>query len=238
VIAARGLTKRYGTRLALDGVDFTAADGRITGLLGPNGAGKTTTFRIAAGLLAADDGAVEIGPGDGWRALGVLPHGHGLYSRLTAREQVEYFGALRGLRGARLRARVSDLLAQLGLADRADSPTGTLSEGQRMKVALACALVHEPANLILDEPTSGLDVMSTRALHDVLRTLRGAGACILFSSHVMHEVAALCDRVVMLAHGRVVAAGPPGDLLRVHRVESLEDLFVSLSHDAPAVGTS
>ncbi len=230
MIAARGLTKRYGARLALDGVGFTASDGSITGLLGPNGAGKTTTFRIVSGLLRADAGRIEIDDGGvhgGRRTLGVLPHAQGLYGRLTVREHIRYFGVLRGMPHGLLETRLADLLTLLGLSETADSLTRTLSEGQRAKVALACALVHGPRNLILDEPTSGLDVMSTRGLHTLLRSLRDQGACILFSSHVMHEVGALCDRVVMLAHGRVVASGTPAELLDENHVGSLEDLFIS-----------
>lgn len=236
MIAARGLTKHYGARRALDRVTFTAPDGSITGLLGPNGAGKTTTFRIVSGLLRPDAGRIEIGgpDGDGLATLGVLPHVHGLYGRLTVREHIRYFGALRGLPAARLDSRVSQLVEQLGLTDAAESFTRTLSEGQRVKVAVAGALVHSPHNLILDEPTSGLDVMSTRALHALLRSLREQGACVLFSSHVMHEVSALCDEVVMMAAGRVAAAGSPAALLEQHGVDSLEDLFVSLSQISSA----
>jgi sodium transport system ATP-binding protein len=238
LIAACELTKHYGARRALDSVTFTAPDGSITALLGPNGAGKTTTFRIASGLLRPDAGRIDIGGRDGVRALGVLPHVDGLYGRLTVREHIRYFGALRGLRGGILEARVSQLIEQLGLNAAAESFTRTLSEGQRVKVAVAGALVHTPRNLILDEPTSGLDVMSTRALHALLRSLRDQGACVLFSSHVMHEVSALCDHVVMMAGGRVAASGRPAALLEQHRVSSLEDLFVSLSQISSERGVS
>ena len=235
MIAATRLTKRFGTRLALDRVTFAAPDGAITGLLGPNGAGKTTTFRIASGLLRADEGRVEIAIANGGAAttLGVLPHVHGLYGRLTVREHISYFGALRGMQGNVLAARVSALIDQLGLSTSADIPARALSEGQRARVALAGALVHAPHNLILDEPTSGLDVMSTRALHALLRSLRDQGACVLFSSHVMHEVASLCDSVVILAGGRVAAAGPPAALLAQSGVASLEELFVTLGATSP-----
>jgi sodium transport system ATP-binding protein len=238
MIAARELTKHYGARRALDAVTFTAPDGSITALLGPNGAGKTTTFRIASGLLRPDAGRIDVGGRDGACTLGVLPHVDGLYGRLTVREHIRYFGALRGLRGGRLEARVTQLIDQLGLNAAAESFTRTLSEGQRVKVAVAGALVHTPHNLILDEPTSGLDVMSTRALHALLRSLRDQGACVLFSSHVMHEVSALCDQVVMMAGGRVAASGSPAELLEQHRVSSLEDLFVSLSQIASERGVS
>jgi sodium transport system ATP-binding protein len=230
MIAAVSVTKRYGARLALDAVSFTAPDRSITGLLGPNGAGKTSTFRIASGLMRADAGRIDIGRnGRAAPTLGVLPHVPGLYGRLTVREHITYFGALRGMRGDRLDRRVTELIDLLDLSAAADSPARTLSQGQTVKVALAGALVHKPQHLILDEPTSGLDVLSTRALHALLRSLRDEGACVLFSSHVMHEVAMLCDRVVMLADGRIAAAGTPGEVLERHGVSSLEELFVAVS---------
>jgi sodium transport system ATP-binding protein len=238
MIAARELTKHYGARRALDAVTFTAPDGAITGLLGPNGAGKTTTFRIVSGLLQADHGQVTITGRNAAAsaALGVLPHGHGVYGRLTVREHIRYFGGLRGLAGERLDARVEMLIDGFGLATAADVPARTLSEGQRVKLSLAGAIVHEPDNLILDEPTSGLDVVSTRALHALLRSRRDQGACVLFSSHVMHEVANLCDTVVLLVGGTVAAAGSPAVLLERHGLGSLEDLFLSLSATVPAEG--
>ena len=238
MIAARELTKHYGAHLALDAVTFTARDGSITGLLAPNGAGKTTTFRIVSGLLRADAGRIEVSTHAGAPALGVLPHVHGLYGRLTVREHIRYFGALRGMGEGGLAARVTQLIEQLGLNEVAGSFTRTLSQGQRVKVAVAGALVHAPQNLILDEPTSGLDVMSTRALHALLRSLRDQGACVLFSSHVMHEVSALCDAVVMMTGGRVAAAGAPADLLERHGVSSLEDLFVALNGSHAGQGVS
>jgi sodium transport system ATP-binding protein len=258
MIAVRSLTKHYGSRLALDGVSFAARDGTITGLLGPNGAGKTTTFRVVSGLLPADGGEVELndnaegsrGRSDessfgswevvSWkvtptrsrrRLLGVLPQSPGVYGRLTVREHLFYFGRLHEMPERSLATRAAELLTLLRLNEQADSLASTLSEGQRARVAIACMLVHGPANLVLDEPTTGLDVMSARAVHALLRELRDRGACILFSSHVMHEVAALCDEVVMLARGRVVATGPPLALLERHGAESLEDLFVRVSEE-------
>jgi sodium transport system ATP-binding protein len=237
MIAARGLTKRYGARRALDAVTFTAPDGAITGLLGANGAGKTTTFRILSGLLRADSGDVRLaGRDDRTATLGVLPHSHGVYGRLTVREHVRYFAELRGVPPGQLGQRVAELIDQLGLDAAADAPARTLSEGQRVKLLLAGAMVHEPDNLILDEPTSGLDVVSTRALHARLRALRDRGACVLFSSHVMSEVASLCDTVVMLVDGVVAAAGTPSALLARYGAGSLDDLFVSLSADGPVDG--
>jgi len=230
MITARGLTKRYGACRALDAVTFTAPDGAITGLLGANGAGKTTTFRILSGLLRADHGDVRLAGREGRPAtLGVLPHAHGVYGRLTVREHIRYFAELRGALPGRLDERVAQLIDQLGLGGAADVPARTLSEGQRVKLLLAGAIVHEPDNLILDEPTSGLDVVSTRALHARLRSLRDRGACVLFSSHVMSEVASLCDTVVMLVDGVVAAAGAPAALLARYGAGSLDDLFVSLT---------
>ena len=236
MIEARGLAKRFGSVVALDSLSFTAADGRITGLLGPNGAGKSTTLRILQSLVTADAGTALV---DGEavhrdslgtrRQIGVLPHSAGLYGALTARENIEYFGRLTGLPGAQARERATTLIQQLGLTDIADRRTKGFSQGQRIKTALARALVHAPRNLLLDEPTNGLDVPSVRALRAVLRQLRDAGHCIVFSSHVMHEVATLCDDIVVMAHGRVVAAGTPESLRERTGAADLEQAFLQLT---------
>jgi sodium transport system ATP-binding protein len=241
MIEARGLAKRFGSVVALDSLSFTAADGRITGLLGPNGAGKSTTLRILQSLVTADAGTAYV---DGeavhrdslcTRAqIGVLPHSAGLYAALTARENIEYFGRLTGLSGAQARDRATSLIQQLGLTDIADRRTKGFSQGQRIKTALARALVHAPRNLLLDEPTNGLDVPSVRALRAVLRQLRDAGHCIVFSSHVMHEVATLCDDIVVMAHGRVVAAGTPESLRERTGAADLEQAFLQLTGDEGA----
>lgn len=235
MIAVSGLKKRFGSVVAVDGVSFTAPDGLVTGLLGPNGAGKTTTLRVVCTLMRPDEGHVVIDGHDVERApmkarvaLGVLPDAHGLYPRLTAREHVRYAGALHGLRKAELEARVEAVLKSLDMASIADRRTEGFSHGETMKVALARAMVHDPRNVVLDEPTRGLDVMSTRALRDVVRRLRGEGRCVVFSSHVMQEVAALCDRVVVIARGRVVAEGTPDEMCAKAGKESLEDAFVAL----------
>ena len=236
MIEARGLAKRFGSVVALDSLSFTAADGRITGLLGPNGAGKSTTLRILQSLVTADAGTALV-DGEavhrdslGTRAqIGVLPHSAGLYGALTARENIEYFGRLTGLPGAQARERATTLIQQLGLTDIADRRTKGFSQGQRIKTALARALVHAPRNLLLDEPTNGLDVPSVRALRAVLRQLRDAGHCIVFSSHVMHEVATLCDDIVVMAHGRVVAAGTPESLRERTGAADLEQAFLQLT---------
>jgi sodium transport system ATP-binding protein len=233
VIAVRALAKAFGAVRALDGVSFDAADGRITGLLGPNGAGKSTTLRILYTVLAPGSGSAAV---DGFdtareplevrRRIGALPHGAGLYPNLTARENIAYFGRMHGLSGAALGARVAGLIELLDLGEVADRRAKGFSQGQRTKTALARALVHAPQNVLLDEPSNGLDVMATRSLRDLVRRLRADGKCVLFSSHVMQEVAALCDDIVIVAHGRVVAAGTP-DAIRARTGESsLEEAFV------------
>jgi sodium transport system ATP-binding protein len=235
MIEARGLAKRFGAVEAVKGVSFTAPDGRITGLLGPNGAGKSTTLRLLYAALSPDSGTalidgevVSAGNLASRRTLGVLPHGAGLYPHLTARENIRYYGQLHGLKGAALEVRISDLLDLLELGDAADRKTQGFSQGQKVKVGIARALVHSPRNLILDEPTNGLDVMAIRSLREVLRRLRAAGHCLLFSSHVMQEVAVLCDEVIIIARGEVVAQGTPEALREQAGTASLEDAFVRL----------
>ena len=228
--SARGTVVR-----AVDGVSFTARDGEITGLLGPNGAGKTTTLRVLYTLMRPDAGRVLVDgldaaerPGEVRRRLGVLPDARGLYKRLTARENVAYFGRLQGLDEATIAARTAKLSSALGMDEFIDRRTEGFSQGQRTKTAIARALVHDPRNVLLDEPTNGLDVMTTRAMRAFLRELRAEGRCVLFSSHVMQEVAALCDRVVVIAHGRVVAQGSPDELRAQTGRTSLEDAFVQV----------
>jgi len=235
MIHVTGLAKRFGTVEAVRDVSFTAPDGRITGLLGPNGAGKSTTLRILYGALTPDRGEARVdgllaGPQhtEARRQLGVLPHGAGLYPHLTARENIRYFGELHGMSGATLDQRIDELVAMLELGEAANRKTQGFSQGQKVKVGIARALVHSPRNLILDEPTNGLDVMAIRSLREVLRGLRAAGHCILFSSHVMQEVAALCDEVVIIAGGRVVASGAPEQLREQAGTTTLEDAFVKL----------
>ncbi|HUG02964.1 MAG TPA: ATP-binding cassette domain-containing protein, partial [Steroidobacteraceae bacterium] len=182
MIRVEGLSRSFGAVRAIDGVSFEARDGRITGLLGPNGAGKSTTLRVLytvlrpdAGTAAVDGIDVTADPLATRRAIGVLPHAAGIYPQLTARENVAYFGELHGLLPSDCARRVEELLAELEMADFADRRAKGFSQGERIKVALARALVHSPKNLLLDEPTNGLDVMATRALRAVIRKLRGAG---------------------------------------------------------------
>ena len=238
MIAIDGLAKSFGKRRevrAVAGVSLTAPDGEITGLLGPNGAGKTTLLRMLATLMLPDAGRATIDGADivaeriaVRRSIGVLSDARGLYPRLTGRENIRYFGALHGLSGAALDTRIDELVTALDLVDVADRRAQGYSQGERMKVAIARALVHDPHTLLLDEPTNGLDIMSTRALRDLLRRLRVAGKCVLFSSHVMQEVTALCDRIVILGRGQVVATGTAAELVAQSRAASLEDAFVAL----------
>ena len=233
MIEAEALCKRFGAIEAVREVSFAARDGEITGLLGPNGAGKSTTLRMVYGVLAPDSGSVRIDGidirGETSRArahLGVLPHAAGLYGNLTARENIAYFGSLQGIDRKRLRARTADLVASLAMEDFIERRAKGLSQGQRIKVALARALVHDPANLVLDEPTNGLDVMAIRSLREMLKALKSQGRCILFSSHVMQEVAALCDQVVIVGQGRVLAQGSLQSIRERGGTASLEEAFL------------
>ena len=239
MIRVEGITRSFGAVRAVDGVGFEAPDGRITGLLGPNGAGKSTTLRVLYTVLRPDSGSATVDgvdvvadPLGARRRIGVLPHGAAIYPQLTARENIAYFGRLHGLDGDVLAARIEALVADLEMGAIADRRARGFSQGERIKVALARALVHAPKNLLLDEPTNGLDVMATRALRALMLRLREAGHCILFSSHVMQEVAALCDEIVIVDKGRVVAAGTPDALRERFGSASLEDAFVSAIGDA------
>lgn len=238
MIAIDGLAKSFGRRAevkAVDGVSLVAANGEITGLLGPNGAGKTTLLRMLATLMIPDAGHATIDGRDVVadrfavrRQIGVISDARGLYPRLTGRENIRYYGSLHGLAAELLAARIDELIAVLGIGGIADCPAQGYSQGERMKVAIARALVHDPHTMLLDEPTNGLDIMSTRALRVFLRRLRSAGKCLLFSSHVMQEVSALCDRIVILGHGKVVASGTAEELVEQTGAASLEDAFVAL----------
>lgn len=236
MIALRGVQKRFGHVEAVRDVSFAADDGSVTGLLGPNGAGKTTSLRMLSGLMRPDSGAIVVDgvdvvsdPIGAQRVMGLLPDSRGLYPRLTAREHIRYFGELRGLSGSALAARTDRLLDQLGLSPLADRRVAGFSQGERTKVALARALVHDPRNVVLDEPTNGLDIMSTRAVRELIRVLKREGRCVLFSSHIMQEVSALCDRIVVIAQGTVVADGTPDALRRQARRADLEEAFVVLA---------
>jgi sodium transport system ATP-binding protein len=235
VIEAQALSKHFGAVQAVRAVSFRAADGRITGLLGPNGAGKSTTLRMLYTVLRPDAGdalvdghSVRATPLAAARRLGVLPHGAGIYPNLTARENIVYFARLHGLGGGAAAARAAELIELLEMQPFADRRASGFSQGERVRTALARALVHRPRNLLLDEPTNGLDVMAVRALRSLLRTLREEGHCVLFSSHVMQEVSALCDEVVVIAAGEVRAAGAPESIRAAAGAASLEEAFVRL----------
>ncbi len=236
MIQADDLNKRFGAVVAVRNLSLRARDGCITGLLGPNGAGKSTSLRILYTVLRPDAGdalidghSVTRTPLAAARRIGVLPHGAGIYANLTARENITYFGALQGLPRAAARTRAQELVKLLEMEEIADRRARGFSQGQRVKTALARALVHRPQNLLLDEPTNGLDVMAVRNLRALLMNLRSAGHCILFSSHVMQEVSALCDEIVVIAQGTALAAGTPEQIRTRAGAASLEDAFVGLT---------
>ncbi len=236
MIKVEDLAKRFGPIEAVRDVSFTAPDGSITGLLGPNGAGKTTTLRMIATLVKPSHGTARVDGIDGAadplavRArIGVLSDARGLYVRLTARENIAYYGALRGMDAGAIERSIDALAGLLDLGPLLDRRTDGFSQGERMKVAIARSIIHDPPNVMLDEPTNGLDVMTTRNLREVIRSLRDAGKCVLFSSHVMQEVSALCDEIVIVAKGAVVARGTSEVLLAASGRGNLEDAFVHLS---------
>jgi sodium transport system ATP-binding protein len=233
VISVQGLCKSFGDIKAVDGVSFEAQDGRVTGLLGPNGAGKSTTLRILYTVLKPDSGSATIDGIDvvaeslkARSHIGTLPLASGLYPHLTARENIAYYAKLYGMSCDVIDERVQKVIEQLDIRDFADRRTKGFSQGQRTKVALARALVHEPRNIILDEPSNGLDVMATRALRALIRELRSAGKCILFSSHVMQEVAQLCDEIVIIAEGQVALHDSAEGIRNRTGCDDLEDAFV------------
>ena len=237
MIATQGLRKTFdkGRVVAVDDVSFTARDGQITGLLGPNGAGKTTTLRMLYTLLKPDAGSMridginpEVEPLQVKRAMGVVPDSRGLYDRLSARENIAYYGRLQGLDKASISRRIDELATVMDMHEFIDRRTTGFSQGQRVKVAIARALIHDPRTVLLDEPTNGLDVMTTRALRGFLRQLKNEGRCVVLSTHIMQEVAALCDRIVIIAKGRVAAEGTADELLRRSGRDNLEDAFLQL----------
>jgi sodium transport system ATP-binding protein len=235
MIVVKNLRKSFGQVKAVNGVSFEARDGQITGLLGPNGAGKTTTLRMLYSLLPPDEGEIRIDGLDPTRdameikrTLGVVPDSRGLYARLTARENIRYYGELHGMKRRDIAHRIDELIETLDMSDFIDRRTEGFSQGQRVKVAIARAMIHEPQTVLMDEPSNGLDVMSTRALRDYVRSLRSNGHSVVLSTHIMQEVAALCDHIVIIAKGEVAADGTAEELLQRSGCESLEDAFVKL----------
>ncbi len=238
MIAAEHLKKSFGDVAAVRDVTLRAEDGQITALLGANGAGKTTSLRMIYALVTPQQGRVMIDginpveePLVARKRIGVLPDARGLYTRLTARENIEYFGRLHGMNEGDLKSRTDELIERLGITRFADRKTEGFSQGQRVKVALARSIVHDPQNIMLDEPTNGLDVMSTRAVRRFLRDERAKGKCILFSSHVMQEVSAVCDRIVIISDGVIKASGSEAEILQMTGEAQLEDAFVSLVNE-------
>jgi sodium transport system ATP-binding protein len=234
MIQVQGLSKSFGKVKAVQNVSFSASDGQITGLLGPNGAGKSTTLRMLYTLLKPESGTAKIdgfdvrqSPLEVQRRIGVLADARGLYPRLTSRENIRYFGRLHGLEGEALETQINSLLLLLDMQSIADRRTEGFSTGEKLKVSIARTLVHNPKNVLLDEPTNGLDVMSTRAMRQFILRLRGEGKCVLFTSHIMQEVAALCDQIVIISRGEVSANGSPDDLRKQTGRENLEDAFVA-----------
>jgi sodium transport system ATP-binding protein len=236
MIDVRALRKSFKSVTALDGISFAARNGEVTGLIGPNGAGKTTALRIIYTVMQPDSGSVHIDDMDVRtdqmavrRRLGVLPDSLGLYPRLTAREHVRYYGRLHGLGGTVLENRIAALSDELGMDEFIDRRAKGFSKGQTRKVTLARALVHEPHNLLLDEPTNGLDIASSLAVHNLIRDIRDSGRCVLFCSHIMSEVAKICDRIVIIAGGRVAGAGTIDELMDQTGKTDLEDFFLALT---------
>jgi len=235
MIVVKNLKKSFGKVKAVNGVSFEARNGEITGLLGPNGAGKTTILRMLYSLLPPNEGEIRIDGMDPHRdamaikrTLGVIPDNRGLYDRLTARENISYFGELHGMNRPSIAQRIKELTSTLDMEDFIDRRTEGFSQGQRVKVAIARAMVHEPQTVLMDEPSNGLDVMSTRALRHYILSLKEAGQSVVLSTHIMQEVAALCDRIVIIAKGRVAADGSADQLLEKSGCDSLEDAFVKL----------
>ena len=235
MIKVRNLHKSFGDVKAVKGISFDVNDGEITGLLGPNGAGKTTTLRMLYSLLPPDEGEIRIDGLDPTkdamaikRTLGVVPDSRGLYTRMSARENIAYYGQLHGMSRADINVRIEELTETLDMGDFIERRTEGFSQGQRVKVAIARAMIHKPQTVLLDEPSNGLDVMSTRALRRYILELKNAGHSVILSTHIMQEVAALCDRIIIIANGQIAADGTADDLLEKSGCDSLEDAFVKL----------
>ena len=234
MIKVDDIHKSFGAVRAVRGVSFEAEDGKITGLLGPNGAGKSTTLRVLYTVMKPDEGAASIDGHDvvvesleARRCTGALPHGAGLYPHLTARENIAYYATLCGIPQKDIANKVDSIIELLEIEEFAHRRTKGFSQGQRTKVALARALVHDPQNIILDEPSNGLDVMATRSLRELILKLKDSGRCVLFSSHVMQEVAALCDEIIIIAHGKVAIDDSTDGIRKQTGCDDLEDAFVA-----------
>ncbi len=235
MILVNNISKSFGNVQAVKDVSLEAPDGQITALLGANGAGKTTSMRMIYALIEPATGTVAIDgidsvsdPIAARARMGILPDARGLYTRLTARENIQYFGRLQGMNDEIIDQRMKEMIERLGMEKFIDRKTEGFSQGQRVKVALARCLIHDPQNILLDEPTNGLDVMSTRGVREFLRDEKAKGKCVLFSSHVMQEVSAVCDDIVVIDAGEICARGSETELLAVTGRDNLEDAFVHL----------
>ena len=235
MITAAGLAKSFGEIQAVKEVSFTAKNGEATGLLGPNGSGKSTTLRVIYGLLKQDTGTASIDGVDilaetrkAQGMMGVLTDTHALYVRLTAREHIHYFGRLHGVDENKLENNTDELLRLLDMQSIADRRVEGFSQGEKTKVCLARALIHDPPNVLLDEPTNGLDVMTTKSVRDLISELKNRNICVTFSSHMMHEVARLCDHIVIISEGTVVTAGSAEEIRGTAKEDNLEEAFIKL----------
>ena len=232
-VAVERLEKTLGANAVLRGISLEAKAGEIFGLLGPNGAGKTTTLRIICTLLSPDAGTVDVlgfstrtAPEEVRKRIGVVTADIGVYPRLSARENIEYFARLCGLSGANLDRKVDGVVERLDMGSFAKQRAESLSSGQKQKVAIARAIVHDPQVLMFDEPTSNLDVLASKEVREFMVEVKGRGKCVIFSTHVMHDAERLCDRITIIHQGRVVASGPTTEVRGEHR--DLEDAFLAL----------
>jgi len=233
------LEKQLGPNKVLRGISFEAQSGQIFGLLGPNGAGKTTTLRIICTLLAPDAGAVEVlgfdtrtAPQEVRRRVGVVTAEIGVYPRLSARENIQYFAELSGVMDGKVRQRVEAVIDRLDMGSFANQRAESLSSGQKQKVAIARAIVHDPPVLMFDEPTSNLDVLASREIREFMVESKERGKCVIFSTHVLHDAERLCDRVTIIHQGRVVVSGSTTEVRGTH--QDLEDAFLAEVEGAPA----
>jgi len=232
-VRAEGLEKKLGANQVLRGISFEAQAGEIFGLLGPNGAGKTTTLRVICTLLAPDAGSVAVLGFDTRRdsrevrrRVGVVTAEIGIYPRLSARENITYFAQLSGVSNGSLKADVDAVIEKLDMGAFASQRAESLSSGQKQKVAIARAIVHDPPVLMFDEPTSNLDVLASRDIREFMVEAKGRGKCVIFSTHVLHDAERLCDRVTIIHQGKLVVSGSTSEVRGTHR--DLEDAFLSL----------
>lgn len=239
MIEVTELKKSFGKVVALDGASFSAKDGKITALLGPNGAGKSTCLRILSTIIKPTSGEASVSGFDVLKEsfevrqqIGVLPHNSGIYSRLNAIENIEYYGQLHGIQPDELREKTENLVKQLQMKDFCLRPAEGYSQGQKIKVALARALIHDPLNILLDEPSSGLDIMATRALRDIINGLKDSGKCVLFSSHIMQEVETLCEDIVIINQGVVKFTGTIDEFRNHSGSQDLEEAFLKITDSA------